>query len=119
MIKRRKGKYQPIDHIIFGIFAAINGLFADAATYKERQVWNIEKYVLNMITECALKRRKEGIRRLFLSIRKTISDLNKLEDGPEKEAALKFWKLAMKTFTEKAKINGISEEEYKGRKIHE
>ena len=77
-------------------------------------MWNVEKYVLNMQLDMALKRRADGIRNLFKSIKKSISDLNKLEDSPEKKAALKFWNTALKAFVEKAKLNGFTEEDYKG-----
>lgn len=116
MFKKRKGKYQPLDHVVYGVLAAINTLFPQATDYKERQVWNVEKYVLNMQLDMALKRRADGIRNLFKSIKKSISDLNKLEDSPEKKAALKFWNTALKAFVEKAKLNGFTEEDYKGSK---
>lgn len=115
MFKKRKGKYQPLDHVVYGVLAAINSLFPQASNYEERNVWNIEKFVLNMQLDMALKKRRaDGIRNLFKSIKKSISDLNKLEDDPKKEAALKFWNTAMKAFIEKAKLNGFTEEDYKG-----
>lgn len=114
MFKKRKGKYQPLDHVVYGVLAAINTLFPQATNYNERGVWNLEKYVLNMQLDMVMKRRPDGIRTLFKSIKKSISDLNKMEDGPKKEAALKFWNTALKAFIEKAKLNGFTEEDYKG-----
>lgn len=116
MYKKRKGKFQPLDHVVYGVLAAINSLFPQASDYRERGVWNIEKYVLNMQLDMALKRRPDGIRNLFKGIKKSISDLNKLEDSFEKKAALKFWNAALKAFIEKAKLNGFTEEDYKGSK---
>lgn len=114
MYKKKRGKYQPLDHVVYGVLAATNSLFPQATDYIERGTWNTEKFVLNMQLDMALKRRPDGIRNLFKSIKKSISDLHKLEDSPHKKAALKYWNTALKAFVEKAKLNGFTEEDYKG-----
>lgn len=97
----------PKNQIICAVYSAVNQFIHDANDYRSRNVFVVEKNILNDITGRKASRFDASLVHIHKGIKSQIAELEALPESLEQKAALAFWKRALTTFNRKAKDHEI------------